>query len=62
MTAAYQVETHVRQYQGRAFVIENRTPAYRWEERDTVKKDIEKRLYEVFRKYAPYFCEEGSVQ
>lgn len=53
MVAAYQVETHVRQYQDRTFVIENRTPAYRWEERDTVKKDIERRLYEVFRKYAP---------
>lgn len=52
MVAAYQMETHVRQYQDRTLVIENRTPAYRREERDTVKKDIEKRLYEVFRKYA----------
>ena len=52
MAAVYQTETHVRRVQDRAFVIENRTPAYRLEERDTVRKDIERRLYEVFRKYA----------
>lgn len=52
MVAAYQMETHIRRYEGRAFVVENRTPAYGREERDTIKKDIERRLYEVFRKYA----------
>ena len=52
MATAYHTEAHERRYQNRTILIENATPVYRWEERDTVKKAIEERLYDIFCKYA----------
>ena len=48
MATAYHTEAHERRYQNRTILIEN----YRWEERETVKKAIEERLYDIFCKYA----------
>lgn len=51
MATAYVTEAHERRYLDRTILIENITPAYRWEEREKVKKAIEERLYDVFCKY-----------
>ena len=52
MAAAYLTEAHERRYHDRTIIVENVKPAYRWEERDAVKKSIAERLYDVFCKYA----------
>ena len=52
MATAYHTEAYERRYQNRTILIENTTPVYRWEERETVKKVIEERLYDIFCKYA----------
>lgn len=51
MTAAYCTEIHEQCYHSRTILVENATPVYHWEERETAKKAIEERLYDVFCKY-----------
>lgn len=51
MAGAYHTEAHERQYHDRTIIVENVSPVYRWEEREAVRKEIEERLYDVFRKY-----------
>ena len=53
MTTACQTEAHERRIQGKTLLVVNRTPDYRGDERNAVKKAIEQQLYEVFCKYAP---------
>lgn len=51
MATAYCTEVHERCYHGRTILVENAAPIYCREERETVKKAIEERLYDVFCKY-----------
>lgn len=52
MTLAYSTEAHERQYLDRTILIENRIPKYRPEDRETVKRAIEERLFDIFCQYA----------
>ena len=68
MATAYHTEAHERRYQNRTILIENATPVYRWEERETVKKAIEERLYDIFYKLrrlgslvAPFFAKRSGA-
>jgi len=48
----YHSEVKTIQLGGKMITLENRTPILTPKERDRRKKDIEKRLYDVFVKYA----------
>lgn len=51
MTTTYHTEAHEWQYRDHIILIENKSPNYRGEEREAVKKAIEEQLYEIFCKY-----------
>jgi hypothetical protein len=49
----YHSKTVTIPMEDRTFTIENRTPILSAEDRERRKKEIEKRLFNVFRKYVP---------
>ena len=49
--SAYITDTHERCVKGLTTSIVNLTPDFCQNERNAVKKQIEMRLYEIFRKY-----------
>lgn len=51
MNIAYTSAETQKQAAGACFTIRNLTPCYPAAERELVKKDIEHKLYDIFRKY-----------
>ena len=51
----YQRETKSVPFQGKTIVLESLTPALSPKEKEQRKKEIERRLYEVFSKYGDRF-------
>ncbi len=51
----YQRETKSVPFQGKTIVLENLTPVLSPKEKEQRKKEIERRLYEVFSKYGDRF-------
>ena len=51
MNTAYERSETQKQAAGACFTIRNLTPCYPAAERELVKKDIEHKLYDIFRKY-----------
>lgn len=51
----YQRETKSVPFQGKTIVLESLTPVLSPKEREQRKKEIERRLYEVFSKYGDRF-------
>ena len=51
----YQRETKSVPFQGKTIVLESLTPVLSPKEKEQRKKDIERRLYDVFSKYGDRF-------
>lgn len=51
----YQRETKSLPFQGKTIVLESLTPVLSPKEKEQRKKEIERRLYEVFSKYGDRF-------
>ena len=51
----YQRETKSVPFQGKTIVLESLTPVLSLKEKEQRKKEIERRLYEVFSKYGDRF-------
>ena len=51
----YQLETKSVPFQGKTIVLESLTPVLSPKEKEQRKKEIERRLYEVFSKYGDRF-------
>lgn len=51
----YQRETKSVPFQGKTIVLESLTPVLSTKEKEQRKKEIERRLYEVFSKYGDRF-------
>ena len=51
----YQRETKAVPFQGKTIVLESLTPVLSPKEKEQRKKEIERRLYEVFSKYGDRF-------
>lgn len=51
----YQQETKSVPFQGKTIVLESLTPVLSPKEKEQRKKEIERRLYEVFSKYGDRF-------
>ena len=47
----YITETHEKRINGQVISVVNLTPSFREEQKSTVNKAIEQRLYEIFCKY-----------
>lgn len=54
-TVTYQRETKSVPFQGKTIVLESLTPVLSPKEKEQRKKEIERRLYEVFSKYGDRF-------
>lgn len=52
MDTQHQTDVHKTDIQGKSITIEHINPCYGPEERESVKKDIESRLYAIFSKYS----------
>jgi len=48
----YQTETKTAVFQGKNITLENLTPVLSPEQRDKRKREIEQKLYGIFKKYA----------
>lgn len=53
--ATYQRETKSVPFQGKTIVLESLTPVLSPKEKEQRKKEIERRLYDVFSKYGDRF-------
>ena len=51
MNASYSEESHQTQHGNHVLTVTNMTPIYNNEEKFTVKRNIEKALYQVFSKH-----------
>jgi len=51
-TERYQTETREMIFQGKTITLENMTPVLSPRQREKRKQEIEKSLFEVFRKYS----------
>ena len=51
----YQLETKSVPFQGKTIVLESLTPVLSPKEKEQRKKEIERRLYDVFSKYGDRF-------
>ena len=54
-TVAYERETKSVPFQGKTIVLESLTPVLSPKEKEQRKKEIERRLYDVFSKYGDRF-------
>lgn len=54
-TVTYERETKSVPFQGKTIVLESLTPVLSPKEKEQRKKEIERRLYEVFSKYGDRF-------
>lgn len=54
MDTQHQTDVHKTDIQGKSITIEHINPCYGPEERESVKKDIESRLYAIFSKYSAW--------
>ena len=54
-TVTYQRETKSVPFQGKTIVLESLTPVLSPKEKEQRKKEIERRLYDVFSKYGDRF-------
>ena len=50
-TISYQIDTSEIALQKMQFTVINRRPSYTENDKDTAKAEIEKQLFEVFKKY-----------
>ena len=52
----YKKETEVVTFQGKEITLENLSPVFTPEQEVAKRRELEQRLYEVFRKYADKMC------
>ena len=51
---SYKTQTEIVNFQGREIPLENLTPILTPEQETVKRRELEQRLYEVFRKYASH--------
>lgn len=58
---SYKKQTEIVNFQGREIPLENLTPTLTLEQEEAKRRELEQRLYEVFRKYASHRQTEEPV-